>query len=1326
VGEGGERVVEVRDSTGVVVGDGNTQINYTYNALAVTGGVAPPPLVSVHGVVESPYRGLNPFEDGEEAFFFGRGAAAAEIATLITGKLTAPGLVMVSGESGAGKSSLLRAGVVPQMRAASMTYESPGTPVKTAAARPWPCLVITPTRRPLDELALRVAPLAGASAAVIRRELAADPAGFALTARQAAAGNGLVLVVDQFEELFTQCPDGAEDERRAFITALHAAATTESGSAGAPAALVVLGVRADFEARCARYPLLADAVQDRYMLMPMTERQLRLAITEPAVVAGSRVEDELVTELLREAQSQSNALPLLSYALDQAWRNRAGDTLRLADYERVGGLEGSVAASAGQAYASLGEAQQIVARQVFMRLTATNAEGQVSAARATRAELETGADPGDVGAVLEAFAGKSARLLTLGTDSVSISHEVLLTAWDRLHGWLDGELDDRVRYTRLRADARAWDASRRPASYLYSAGRLAELAATERRWATIPGRYPSLDEVSTAFVTVARRGARAARRRQRWIMALLSVLTVAAATTAGVAVHLAADSAHNAAVANQQHAISLSRQFAAESLAADPSDPLTARQLAVAAWSVAHTGQASAAMTTLATEQWQQGMLPVSTADVGVDEVAFSPDGTLLATASGGNSRASGIVQLWDMSTRQRVGAPLTAGAGGQAAGMTFSPDGRLLAIASSKGIVRLWDMSTRRPAGAPLAAGTGSEAAGMRFIGDGRLLLTVGDDGTVRVWSTSTGHLMSTRSQPRGSAVASAFSPDGKLVAIAYSIGGGNAVRMRLWNTSTGQPVSDLMPYDTTAYDGIEMQFSPDDRLLATTENGFHGKVLLWNTATGKLAGGALPVDLAPNGNVNDVKFSPDGKLLATAGSDGTVRLWSMPSGHPVSVRLRAASSGSSGYPCNVQFSPDGKLLATTSCDGAVRLWSTATGQPVSAFSPVNASLDSQGVAFSPDGRLLATAFGDGVVRLWGTATGQPVGASMPSGGDAQFSPDGKLLATPDSNSRGGTVQLWNPDTGQPASAALLADPGGSVTDAQFSPDGKLLAALAGSGTVRLWNTATLQPFGKPLPASTGSEDIGNVMAFSPDGRLLAATDNNSHDRKVRLWSTANLQPFGRPLPADNAVDALAFSPDSSLLATIGEDSHGGIVRLWNPATGQPVGHPIAMGDGNVFSLAFSPDGKLLAVTDNSRGGAVRLLNSATLQPTGKILTATGSPGEVLNMAFSPDSKLLATADIDNGRGTIRLWDPATGQPIGDTLVVDPGTDGVARSVAFSPDGRLLATDEDDSQSSTAQLWDVPLLTDPYAALCTDAGPPTQQEWKQYAPNEQFPKICS
>ena len=265
----------------------------------------------------------------------------------------------------------------------------------------WPWVVFTPTRAPLDELALRVAPLAGTDASAVRRGLAADPAWFALTARQAAlarprgpAGDPdgrsaerdqlrqrrLLLVVDQFEELFTQCAE--EGQRRAFITALHAAATAGHGPDQTPAALVVLGVRADFEARCADYPQLAGPVQDRYLVTAMTGRQLRMAITEPAKKAGSKVDDDLAEPAAgrgahrpaRDFRRGGAAVAVARPGPGLAQPDRS-KPLTLADYERTGGIEGAVAASAQRAYDGLTPAQQAAARQVFMRLTATSSDG---------------------------------------------------------------------------------------------------------------------------------------------------------------------------------------------------------------------------------------------------------------------------------------------------------------------------------------------------------------------------------------------------------------------------------------------------------------------------------------------------------------------------------------------------------------------------------------------------------------------------------------------------------------------------------------------------------------------------------------------------------------------------------------------------------------------------------------------------------------------------------------------------------------------------------------------------------------------------------------
>jgi WD40 repeat protein len=1184
---------------------------------------------------------------------------------------------------------LLRAGVLPRLRAE-------GLPTVPEAAC-WPRVLFTPTRAPLDELALRAAVLAGADAAAVRRELEGAPAWFALTARQAAlarppgpSGDAVggqardrdqpgqrrvVLVVDQFEELFTQCPE--EGQRRAFITALHAAATAGHGPEQAPAAVVVLGVRADFEARCADYPQLAGPVQDRYLVTAMAERQLRMAITEPAKKAGAKVDDDLADLLLAEVRTGqrqtfgAGALPLLSHALDQAWRHRAGQAVTLADYDRAGGIDGAVAASAQHAYDRLTPAQRAAARQVFLRLTATSSDGADTADRATRAELTEGRSPAeaqDVAAVLEAFAAE--RLLTLAADTVELSHEVLLTAWPLLRDtWLADTRADRVIRTRLHTTAADWERHSRDPSYFYAGTLLAAATDTAARIGADPARHPPLSQTETDFLQASNRAHRRTVRRRQAVIAGLLALTVIAVTAAGIA-------GRDAANASRQQTIGLSRELAAESLAIDSSDPMTARRLAAAAWRVFRTAQARSVMTALLAEQQQRGILVGDPSIYGVNSVAFSPNGKLLAGAD------AHTVRLWNPATGQSVGLPLPADTphGYGVYAVAFSPDGKLLAVGGRT--VQLWNPATRQPIGAPFRANKGYGGVnGVAFSPDGKLLATAATDGTVRLWNTATRQPVSAPLKAATGTYygvnAVAFSPSGKLLASAEADG-----TVRLWNPATGQQVGAPFHAGAGAALGqaLGVAFSPDGKLLAAGDAD--GAARVWNTATRRPVGAPLRADTSPGGGVDDVAFSPDGKLLATADANGTVRLWNPVTARAVGAPLQA-DAGTGGVN-GVAFSPDGKLLAAGNGNGTVQLWNPATGRapraPLPAASGYGGVLGAGALAvvFSPDGKLLTTAGADGTVRLWNPATGQPAGAPIqaaPGSGTAlqagalavAFSPQGKLLATADAN---GTVRLWNPATRQPVGAPLRTPiAGGGVAGAAFSANGKLLAMVAADGTVQLWNPATRQPVGAELVPATSTSYRVTAVAFSPHSELLATADT------------------------------------------------GGTVQLWNPATRQPVGGllRVSKGQGAVYGVAFSPDGKLLAAADAN--GTVRLWNPATRRAVGGLLRV--SKGAVNEVAFSPDGKLLATGDA---KGTVRLWNPATGQAVGAPLPASTGQSRGVNGVAFSPDGKLLAAASADNTVST---WQMSLFVNPYAALCADVGPPTKANWMQYAPGEPQPKVC-
>jgi WD40 repeat protein len=444
-------------------------------------------------------------------------------------------------------------------------------------------------------------------------------------------------------------------------------------------------------------------------------------------------------------------------------------------------------------------------------------------------------------------------------------------------------------------------------------------------------------------------------------------------------------------------------------------------------------------------------------------------------------------------------------------------------------------------------------------------------------------------------------------------------------------------------------------------------------------------------DGDITSVAVSPTTGFLATAGSDGEVRLWDTATGRQVGPTMTASSDGSQAT--DVAFNPAGTLLATAGGDGTVRLWNPATQEQVGTTITPEADGTPSSVAFNLAGTLLATAGGDGTVQLWNPATQEQVGTTMTVSGESEatdvaFNPAGTLLATAGSD---GTARLWNPATQEQVGTAMTASKNGGVNAVSFNPAGTLLATAGNDGTARLWNPATQEQVGDAMSADSGGYSASSV-AFNKAGTVLATAE---FDGSVRLWNPATQQQLSTTISTEDgpvAASAAAFSPSGTLLAT-GEGD--GKVRLWNPVTRQLVGTITATSNGSpVFSVAFNSAGTLLATGGGD--GKVRLWNPGTDKQVGTTITAVNGSTDAMTIAFNGSGTRLATT---GGDGSVRLWNPENQKQVGVTIT-SIEQDGAEHSLAFNRAGTMIATA--DGAYGEAWLWNTATAFDNAAADLT------------------------
>jgi WD40 repeat protein/transcriptional regulator with XRE-family HTH domain len=1106
----------------------------------------------------TPYRGLEPFLPEHADWFFGRSRLTEALVRRITSG--APGLTLAVGSSGSGKSSLLRAGVVPAL----CGNGQPGH---------WQGLSLTPGARPTSALAGQLAMVTDLAPDVIEAELRDQPAHAAQRVLRLVT-DPILLVVDQFEEVFT-ATGGDLAEQGAFLNALHALAEAAGGLR------VVAGMRADFYPDALRWPVLAAALQDNQVTVgPMSDDELRQAIVEPARLAGIEIEPGLVDVLLRDltpagarhGRTDTGVLPLLSHALLATWEQGRYRTMSIADYTATGGIHGAIARTAENVFTGLTEPDQSLARRLFLRLVNVGDNTPDTRRRVPLEELTDGRDD-DRNARTRELLGRyvDRRLITADVDGVEISHEALIDCWPRLREWIDTNRSGLRLHQRLTEAAKGWEDAERDPGALYRGVRLD--AAVD--WVTHQDHRDELNQLEQDFLDTSVQTNHSERlldrrrtRRLRWLAAALSVLLVlsAGATTYSI---------QQQAVAERERNLAISRQVAGNATRLADNDPALAAQLAVAAYRIAPTVEATSSLLAATGRPTVTRMVRPGGA---LQAVVVNPAGTLLAAA--GADEDDTAVLLWDLRDPRRpklLGTRLT-GHGDAIYAATFSPDGTILATGSADHTVRLWDVTDParpRPLGRPLTG-------------------------------------------PTDEVLAVEFSPDGETLAV-----GGRDTTIRLWDVSDREHPTSTGPALTGATGAVQsITFTPNSRVMAVADAG--GAVRVWD-----IGDQPRPLGTPWTGpsRVNTVAFSPDGETLAAGSNDATVRLWTMTD--PARPVPAGTLTGTTGWVNAITFSSDGKQLAAANAAARVQLWDLTTKEirlDLPHSEPTTA------VAFRDGDHVLYTNSADGVARKWLVP-----GPVLPTEGrqitGLAFHPDQPLLID-----GGIDTRLWDiTDRTRPTPVGppLTAPPDTDrmTGNIAMSPDGNTLAAAARAGnTIMLWNiTEADRPLLEPVRL-TGHTALIEHVRFSHDGRLLASA---SDDGTVRLWNTTEPDPLATLDSDTGFVYATAFSPNDDMLAAATQD---GYIALWDirdPLEPKPIRQPIKVAPDDARSLAISPDGRTLAI--GIANGTVLLWNIENPRsPRSTGPATTGPDGFVHALAFSPDGATLAGGA---GTGQTWMW---------------------------------------------------------------------------------------